>query len=77
MPGIPVCSTYNTHQVFDTDKDANDGHDCCTADSCSLPVHFYEYHIVYLPSYSVPVLLFKAQHEGKSSLCVYTFQRSQ
>lgn len=27
------------------------------------PVHFYDYHIVYLPSYSVPTLLFHGHHK--------------
>ena len=50
----------------------DDGHDACTADSSSLAVCFYQYHIVYLPSYSVPVLLFKAYNEGKYNLHVAT-----
>lgn len=47
-----------------TDSDENGGHDACSADSSSLSVQFYQYHIVYLPSYSVPVMLFKAHNEG-------------
>lgn len=47
------------------DNDEEDGHDACSTDSSSRSVHFYQYHIVYLPSYSVPVLLFKAYNEGK------------
>ena len=51
-------------------SDEDGGHDACTADSSSLSVQFYQYHIVYLPSYSVPVLLFKAHNEGGCHLCV-------
>ena len=48
----------------------SDEPDACRADSSSLSVQFYQYHIVYLPSYSVPVLLFKAHNEGGYNLCV-------
>ena len=33
-------------------------------------VHFYDYHIVYLPSYSVPTLLFHGHHKGMRRLNV-------
>ena len=59
----------NSHSTH-SDSDESDGRDACTAESSSLSVQFYQYHVVYLPSYSVPVLLFKAHNEGEFNLCV-------
>ena len=50
--------------------------DACVADVSNPPVHFYQYHIVYLPSYSVPVLLLQAHHEGQRNSCM-AFMTSQ
>ena len=36
----------------------------CVPAECDRPIHFYDYHIVYLPSYSVPTLLFNGRHKG-------------
>ena len=49
----------------------------CVASDITSPIHFYHYHIVYLPSYSVPTLLFIGQYEGRiecicTQLCVRT-----
>lgn len=35
----------------------------CMPAECDRPVHFYDYHIVYLPSYSVPTFLFNGHHK--------------
>ena len=51
------------------DSDQDGDHDACRADSSRLRVQFYQYHIVYLPPYSVPVLLFKAHNEGAYNFC--------
>lgn len=59
----------NNSQSTHSDSDQSDGRDACTAESSSLSVQFYQYHVVYLPSYSVPVLLFQAHNEGESNLC--------
>lgn len=53
----------------------------CVAADVTDPIHFYNYHIVYLPSYSVPTLLFTGQHEGRigrryTQLCVRTYIRT-
>ena len=56
------------HKEDDDDNDDDDDDDACGTNSSSRSVHFYQYHIVYLPSYGVPVLLFKAHNEGKCKL---------
>lgn len=42
----------------------------CVPAECDHPIHFYDYHIVYLPSYSVPTLLFTGRHKGMLRLTV-------
>lgn len=61
-------SVQSTHCGNDEEDDKG----VCGTDGSSRSVHFYQYHIVYLPSYSVPVLLFKAHNEGKIELHVAT-----
>ena len=62
-------ATCQQHVVKTDDAD-------CLAPAVGQAVHFYCYHIIYLPSYSVPVLLFNGWHEGmwlynKTLRCLY------
>lgn len=68
-PDSTCLQASNGHSTH-SDSDQSDGHDACTAESSSQSVQFYQYHVVYLPSYSVPVLLFQAHNEGGFNLCV-------
>ena len=61
-------STPCVDQEDKEDDDDNDDDDARGANSSSRSVHYYQYHVVYLPSYAVPVLLFKAHNEGKCKL---------
>lgn len=52
-------------------SECNDEDDiACVPAECARPIHFYDFHIVYLPSYSVPTLLFNGRHKGMLSLSV-------
>ncbi len=52
-------------------SECNDEDDvACLPAERDRPVHFYDYHIAYLPSYSVPTLLFHGRHKGMLRLNV-------
>ena len=48
---------------------ACDPEDNSTVVSTATDFHLYSFHIVYLPSYSVPVLLFSACQAGETARC--------
>ena len=52
-------------------SECNDEDDiACVPVERDRSIHFYDYHIVYLPSYSVPTLLFNGRHKGMLRLSV-------
>lgn len=52
-------------------SECNDVDDiACVPAERDRSIHFYDYHIVYLPSYSVPTLLFNGRHKGMRSSSV-------
>ena len=52
-------------------SECNDEDDiACVPAERDRSIHFYDYHIVYLPSYSVPTLLFTGRHTGMLRLSV-------
>ncbi len=52
-------------------SECNDEDDiACVPAERDRSIHFYDYHIVYLPSYSVPTLLFNGRHKGMLRLSV-------
>lgn len=72
----PACKVMSSEDASDNDllsvahREHRDGGDdsICVAADITDTIHFYHYHIVYLPSYSVPTLLFNGQHEDGSLL---------
>lgn len=66
---VAAVGTLQQHQESDSSHSMCDEDDKeCMATDSDQAVYFYNYHIVYLPSYNVPVLLFNGRCAGERLL---------